>query len=80
LRRSRKPYTRPQGGHKSFSYEAFESVVMDVGRNRNNSPPTSVEAEGGEEEVLTLNMILWGRDVYPVDDTEGSDREANKDD
>ena len=43
---------------------------MDVERNLNNRPLTYVEAEGGEEEVLTPNTILWGRDMYPVDDTE----------
>ena len=48
---------------------------MDVERNLNNRPLTYVEAEGGEEEVLTPNMILWGRDVYPLEDTEGTDAE-----
>ncbi|XP_020611021.1 uncharacterized protein LOC110049558 [Orbicella faveolata] len=62
-------------GRSYLSYEAFESVVMDVERNLNNRPLPYVEAEGGEEEVLTPNTILWGRDVYPVDDTAGSDAE-----
>ena len=59
------------------THEAFESVIMDVERNLNNGPLTNVEAEGGEEEVLTPNMILWGRDVYriPLVDTEGTDAE-----
>ena len=34
-----------------------------------------VEAEGEEEAVLTPNVILWGRDVYAVEDTESSDAE-----
>jgi len=62
-------------GRSHLSYEALESVVLDVERNLNNRPLTYVEAEGGEEEVLTPNMILWGRDVYPVDDTEDSHAE-----
>ena len=41
----------------------------------NNRSLTYVEAEGGEEEVLTPNRILWGQDVCSVDDTEGSDAE-----
>ena len=41
---------------------------MAVERNLNNRPLTYVEAEGGDEEVLTPNMILWGRDAYPVED------------
>ena len=28
--------------------------------------------------MLTQNTILWGRDVYPVDDTEGSDAEKTR--
>ena len=48
---------------------------MDIERNLNSPPFTSVEAEGEEEAVLTPNMILWGRDVYAVEDTESSDAE-----
>ena len=33
--------------------------------------------EGEDEEVLSPNTILWGRDVYPVDDTEGTDADAD---
>ena len=33
---------------------------MDVERNLNNRPLTYVEIEGGEEEVLTPNVILGG--------------------
>lgn len=62
-------------GRSHLSYEAFESVILDVERNLNNRPLTYVEAEGGEEEVLTPNTILWGRNVYPVEDTEGSEAE-----
>ena len=62
-------------GRSHLSYEAFVSVIMDIERNLNNCPLTYVEAEGEEEAVLTLSMILWGRDVYVVKDTEGSDAE-----
>ena len=48
---------------------------MDIERNLNKRPLTYVEAEGEEEAVLTPNMILLGRDVYAVKDTEGSDAE-----
>ena len=48
---------------------------MDIERNLNKRPLTYVEAEGEEEAVLTPNMILLGRDVYAVEDTEGSDAE-----
>ncbi|XP_078364031.1 uncharacterized protein LOC144648298 [Oculina patagonica] len=36
-------------GRSHLSYEAFESVIMDVERNLNNRPLTYVETEGGEE-------------------------------
>ena len=62
-------------GRSHLSYEAFESVIMDVERNLNNRPLTYVETEGGEEEVLTPNVILWGRDAYPVEDIENSEAE-----
>ena len=57
-----------------LSYEAFESVIMDIERNLNR-PLTYVEAQREEVAVLTPNMILWGCDVYAVEDTEGSDVE-----
>ena len=53
-------------GRSRLSYEAMESVVMDIERNLNNRPLTYVEAEG-EEEVLTPNVIMWGRDAYPIE-------------
>ena len=64
-------------GRSHLSYEAFESVIMDIKRNLpvKNRPLTYVEVEREEEAVLTPNMILWGRDVYAVEDTEGSDAE-----
>ena len=62
-------------GWSHLSYEAFESVIMDVERNLNNRPLTYVETEGGEEEVLTPNVILWGRGAYPVEDIENSEAE-----
>ena len=56
-------------GRSRLSYEAKESVVMDIERNVDNRPLTYAEAEG-EEEVLTPNTIMWGRDAYPVEDIE----------
>ena len=45
-------------GRSRRSYEAMESVVMDIERNLNKRPLTYVEAEG-EEEELTPNVIMW---------------------
>ena len=38
-------------------------------------PPPHVCWSRREEEELSPNMILWGRNVYPVDDIEGLDGE-----
>ena len=43
-------------GRSHLSYEAFKSVIVDNETNLNNL--TYVEAEGGEDEVLTPNTIL----------------------
>ena len=56
-------------GRSRLSYEPMESVVMDIERNLKNRPLTCVEAEG-EEEVLTPNVITWGRDAHPIEDIE----------
>ena len=42
---------------------------MDIERNLNSRSLTYVEAEG-EEDVLTPNVIMWGRDAYPIEDIE----------
>ncbi|XP_067017971.1 uncharacterized protein [Acropora muricata] len=54
-------------GRSRLSYEAMESVVMDIERNLNNRPLTYVEAEG-QEEMLTPNVIMWGRDAHLIED------------
>ena len=61
-------------GRSHLSYEALESVTVEVERNLNNRPLTYVEAEGGEEEVLTPNRIIWGQDAYPLEEDVEDDR------
>lgn len=56
-------------GRSHLSYEALESVVIDIERNLNNRSLTYVETEG--EEVHTLNLIMLGRDAYPIKDMTG---------
>ena len=56
-------------GRSRLSYEAMESVVMDIERNLTNRPLTYVEAEG-EEEMLTPNVIMWGSDAHLIEDIE----------
>ena len=54
-------------GRSRLSYEAMESVVMDIERNLNNRPLIYEEAEG-EEEMLTSNVIIWGPDAHLIKD------------
>ena len=51
---------------------------MDIERNLNNQPLTYVESEEGEEEVLTINVIMCGRNAYPIDDFEADEDELTK--
>ena len=69
LIKERKKTLQKTLGRSRLSYEAMESVVMDIERNLNNRPLTYVEAEG-EEEVLTPNVIMWGCDAHPIEDIE----------
>jgi hypothetical protein len=45
-------------------------VLMGIEINKNNHPLTYVESESGEEEVLTPNVLIRGRNTYLLDDIE----------
>ena len=57
-------------GRTSLKYDQAESVVMDIERHLNNRPLTYVESDFGEEEVLTLNIIMWCQNAHIVEDRE----------
>ena len=49
----------PQGhGKNKLQVRKSESVVMEIERHLNNRPLMYVESELGEEQVLTLNLLL----------------------
>jgi hypothetical protein len=65
-------------GRSHLSFENLEMVLMDIEINMNNRPLTYVESESGEEEVLTPNVIIRGRNTYLLDDIENDVDELTK--
>ena len=57
-------------GRTHLEYAQVEAVVMDIERHLNNRPLTYMESETGEEQVLTPNAIMWGQEVYAIEDIE----------
>ncbi len=54
-------------GKTHLSFVHLEAVVMDMERHLNNRYLTYVESDGGDEEVLTPSLIMWGQQSL-VDD------------
>ena len=57
-------------GKTHLTFEQLEVVIMDIERHLSNQPLTYVESDGGNEKVLTPNMIMWGQDAHIVEDIE----------
>ena len=60
-------------GRSTLSFDQLEAIVIDIEKNVNNRPLTYVESEQEEEQVLTPNTILWGQNVYTIDDESDAD-------
>lgn len=45
----------------TLSFEQLEMVIVDIERQMNNCPLTYLKSEGGEEQVLTPNVLMWGQ-------------------
>lgn len=56
-----------------LTFEQLEVVVMDIERHMNNRPLTYVESGGGEDQVLTPNLVMWGQDAHVLKDIEVDD-------
>ena len=61
-------------GKSHLFFEGLESVVLNIESNMNNRPFTYVECDGGEEQVLTPNILVRGENSYMFNDVE--DEEA----
>ena len=65
-------------GRTHLEYAQVEVIVMDIERHLNNRPLTYMESEIGEEQVLTLNAIMWGQEAYTIEDIELDGDEVTK--
>ena len=73
LRTLRRACTRFWGDQPCRSTNWKQYIVIDIEKNVNNRPLTYVESEQEEEQVLTPNTILWGQNVYTIDDESDAD-------
>ena len=60
-------------GRSHLLFDPLQDVVVDIEQNVNNRPFIYVESEQQEESVLTPNTILWGQDVYTVEESDSED-------
>ena len=58
--------------------EQLEAVIMDIERHLNNRPLTYVESDSGEEQVLTPNIIMWGKDSHILEELEVEEENVSK--
>ena len=65
-------------GKTHLTFEQLEVVIMDTERHLNNRPLTYVESDGGDEKVLTPNMIIWDQDAHIVEDIEVEENQLTK--
>jgi hypothetical protein len=65
-------------GKSHLFFEGLESVVLNIESNMNNRPLTYVECDGGEEQVLTPNILIRGENSYMFDDVEDEEDELTK--
>ena len=54
----------------TLSFEQLKTVIVNIERQMNNRPFTYPESEGGEEQVLTLNVLMWGQNAHKIEKTE----------
>jgi hypothetical protein len=64
--------------HLGVAFVQLEAVVMDIERHLNNRPLTYVESDGGDQEVLTPNSIMWGQQSHILQEIEVEDGELTK--
>ena len=62
----------------TLSFEQLETVIVDIERKMNNRPLTFLESEGGKEQVLTLNGLMWGQNAHEIQEIEEDGDEVSK--
>ena len=62
----------------TLSFEQLETVIVDIERQMNNRSLTYLESGGGEEQVLTPNVLMWGQNAHKIEETEEDRDEVSK--
>lgn len=65
-------------GRKTLSFKQLEMVIIDIEKHFNSHPLTYLESNGGEEQVLTTNMLMWGQNAHQVEEIEEDGDEVSK--
>lgn len=65
-------------GKSHLFFEGLESVVLDIENNMNNRPLTYLECDGGEQQVLTPNILIRGENSHMFDDVGDEEDEITK--
>ena len=65
-------------GNTLLKPEQLEAVIMDIERHLNNRPLTYVESDSGEEQVLTPNIIMWGKDSHILEELKVEEDNVSK--
>ena len=65
-------------GRTTLSFEQLETVIIDIEKHLNNRPLTYFESDGGEEQVLTPNVLMWGQNAHQVEETEEDGDKVSK--
>ena len=62
----------------TLSFEQLETVIVNIERQMNNRSLTYLESGGGEEQVLTPNVLMWGQNAHETEETEEDRDEVSK--
>ena len=62
----------------TLSFEQLETVIVDIERQMNNRPLAYLKSEGGEEQVLIPNVLMWGQNAHEIEETEEDRDEVSK--
>ena len=65
-------------GKTSLTFEQLEAVVIDIEKHLNNQPLTYLGSEGGEEQVLTPNIVMWRQNSHKLEDGDEEEEEVDK--
>ena len=54
-------------GRTHLSFGQLETVVIDIERHLNNRPPTYVESNNEDEQILTSNILIWSQNAHAIE-------------